>query len=146
MDELSSRLPPFARLIGVEPLSFGASGLEARLTVPERFANLSGVMHGGAIMAVADVIGGLATVLSLPAGATTTTIESKTNFLRPIGIGEVVRITCVPLHRGRRVMVWQTTLAGGNGKPAAIVTQTQLVIPPREPLAGGVAPSGATPR
>ena len=100
----------------------------AELSVTEDLSNRNGVMHGGAIMALADNIGGTATMINLPQGKTTTTLESKTNFLRPIRIGDTARARCVPLHKGRTTMVWQTTITRGDGKTAAIVTQTQVVI------------------
>jgi uncharacterized protein (TIGR00369 family) len=80
------------------------------------------------MMALADNLGGTATFLNLPDGASTTTIESKTNFLRPIPLGQTALAVCIPLHRGRRTMVWQTTVMGADQKPAAIITQTQLVL------------------
>jgi 1,4-dihydroxy-2-naphthoyl-CoA hydrolase len=79
-------------------------------------------------MAFADILGGAASVLNLPDGARTTTIESKTNFFRAIPLGETARAVCLPLHRGRTTMVWQTTVTRADGKQAAIVTQTQLVM------------------
>jgi uncharacterized protein (TIGR00369 family) len=96
--------------------------------VGEDLANRNGVMHGGAIMAFADILGGAASVLNLADGARTTTIESKTNFFRAVPLGETARAVCIPLHRGRTTMVWQTTITRADGKEAAIVTQTQLVI------------------
>jgi uncharacterized protein (TIGR00369 family) len=88
-------------------------------------------MHGGAIMALADTLGGVATALNLQAGAGTTTIESKTNFFAAGRPGETVRAECTPLHRGRRTMVWQTRVTGPDGKLLALVTQTQLVLEQR---------------
>ena len=61
-------------------------------------------------------------------GKTTTTLESKTNFLRPIRLGDVARAVSLPLHIGRTTQIWQTTITRGDGKAAAIVTQTQVVI------------------
>ena len=80
-------------------------------------------------MALADTVGAIATVANLPEGATTTTIESKTNFLAPIPVGDTARAECTPLHRGRTTMVWQTRITRGDGRLAAVVTQTQLVMP-----------------
>src|SRR5215813_10940960 len=77
---------------------------------------------------VADNLGGTATFLNLPAGAGTTTIESKTNFFAAVPLGDTLRAECTPLHRGRTTMVWQTRITRGDGKLAAIVTQTQLVM------------------
>jgi 1,4-dihydroxy-2-naphthoyl-CoA hydrolase len=120
--------PAFARLLGFTLIKVEPDELIAEVAVTERMANRNGVMHGGAIMALADNIGGTATMVNLPTGKTTTTLESKTNFLRPIRIGDTATARCVPLHKGRTTMVWQTTVTRGDGKPAAIVTQTQIVI------------------
>ena len=76
----------------------------------------------------ATALGALGTVLNLPPGATTTTIESKTNFFAAIPAGTVARGEATPLHRGRTTMVWQTRVTRADGRLAALVTQTQLVI------------------
>jgi len=120
--------PAFARFMGVRITSASRDQVEAELTVSDDFINRNGVLHGGAIMAFADILGGAASVLNLPDGARTTTIESKTNFFRAVSLGETARAACIPLHRGRTTMVWQTTITGGDGRRAAIVTQTQLVM------------------
>lgn len=120
--------PAFARLLGFRLISAEADQVVAEMAVTPDLANRNGVMHGGAIMSLADNIGGTATMINLPTGKTTTTLESKTNFLRPIRIGEVATARCVPLHKGRTTMVWQTTITRPDGKPAAVVTQTQVVI------------------
>src|SRR6266436_6655691 len=80
------------------------------------------------LQAIADNLGGTATFLNLPAGAGTTTIESKTNFFAAVPLGDTLRAECTPLHRGRTTMVWQTRIIRGDGKLAAMVTQTQLVM------------------
>ena len=80
-------------------------------------------------MALADTLGAVATMANLPEGATTTTIESKTNFFTAISVGDTARAECTPLHRGRTTMVWQTKITRGDGRVAAMVTQTQLVMP-----------------
>jgi 1,4-dihydroxy-2-naphthoyl-CoA hydrolase len=85
-------------------------------------------LHGGAMMALADTIGACATVLNLGAGAGTTTIESKTNFLAPAPVGSKVTGECLPLHRGKRTMVWQTRITSAEGRLLGIVTQTQMVL------------------
>jgi 1,4-dihydroxy-2-naphthoyl-CoA hydrolase len=79
-------------------------------------------------MALADTLGAIATVLNLNAGAGTTTIESKTNFLAPAPAGATVQAECTPIHRGKRTMVWQTRISTGEGRLVAVVTQTQLVL------------------
>src|SRR6266446_1228456 len=100
----------------------------ADLLVREDLANRNGALHGGAVMAIADNLGGTATFLNLPEGAGTTTIESKTNFFAAVPLGDTLRAECTPLHRGRTTMVWQTRIIRGDGKLAAMVTQTQLVM------------------
>lgn len=128
LDRIAFDQPAFAQLLGFRLISAEPDEVVAELSVTEDLANRNGVMHGGALMAMADNLGGTATMINLPEGRTTTTLESKTNFLRPIRIGDTARARCVPLHKGRTTMVWQTTITRGDGKPAAIVTQTQIVI------------------
>jgi uncharacterized protein (TIGR00369 family) len=82
-------------------------------------------------MAFADTLGAIATVANLPAGAGTTTIESKTNFFAAVPVGETARAECTPLHRGKTTMVWQTRITRADGRLAAVVTQTQLVLAAR---------------
>lgn len=96
--------------------------------VTAAFGNRNGVAHGGALMALADNTGGTATFLNLPAGAGTTTIESKTNFFAAIRVGEIATAEATPLHRGRSTQVWQTRITRQDGKLAALVTQTQMVL------------------
>ncbi len=124
--------PPFAKLLGTKITHISRDRLEAELAVTEAVSNVNGVLHGGALMAMADNLGGRATAENLPPGGRTTTIESKTNFFAAIPVGDVARAECTPLHRGRTTMVWQTRIIRGDGKLAALVTQTQLVIPPKE--------------
>lgn len=120
--------PAFARLLGFKLLSVDADEVVAEMAVTPQLANRNGVMHGGAIMSLADNLGGTATMINLPTAMTTTTVESKTNFLRPVRIGDTATARAIPLHKGRTMMVWQTTITRGDGKTAAVVTQTQLVM------------------
>jgi uncharacterized protein (TIGR00369 family) len=120
--------PPFFQLLGGKIVEVSRDRVVAELPVREELGNRNGVIHGGAVMAVADNLGGMATFLNLPEGAATTTIESKTNFFAAISLGDALRAECTPLHRGRSTMVWQTRITRGDGKLAAIVTQTQLVM------------------
>ena len=121
--------PAYARFLGLEVTSWSKDAVEARLTVRPELANRNGVLHGGAIMGFCDNLGGTAASLNLPRGARTTTVESKTNFFRPVPVGTTATALCIPLHRGRRTSVWQTTVTGEDGRVAAVVTQTQLVLP-----------------
>lgn len=119
---------PFSQLLGMRTVSATTDEVIAELPVTEALANRNGVLHGGAIMGFADNIGGTLTIVNLPEGMSTTTIESKTNFLRPIHIGDTARAQAIALHLGRKTMIIQTTITRGDGKVAAIVTQTQMVM------------------
>jgi 1,4-dihydroxy-2-naphthoyl-CoA hydrolase len=119
---------PFAELLGIRILSAVPERLMAEMIVRDNLCTLPPVLHGGAVMAFADSLGAYATMLNLPEGANTTTIESKTNFLAPAPAGTTVTGECVPLHRGRRTMVWQTRVTNAEGRLLAIVTQTQMVL------------------
>ena len=101
-------------------------------TMPWRaeLCTTAGVVHGGALMTMADSLGAVCAFLNLPAGALTTTIESKTNFFRPVSQGSV-HGTTTPLHVGRTTIVVQTDLRDDAGKRVALVTQTQAVVQPR---------------
>ena len=96
----------------------------------EMLGNGSGVVHGGAFMAFADHLGAVGTIANLPNGASTATIESKTNFFAPGKIGGILHAESVPLHRGKRTNVWQTRITDDDGRLLAQVTQTQIVLPP----------------
>jgi uncharacterized protein (TIGR00369 family) len=119
---------PFAKLLGIELVSVEADRVVAEMTVREDLCTSPAIAHGGVLMAFADTLGALATIANLPQGGSTTTVESKTNFLRAAPLG--VRITgeATPVHRGKRTMVWQTRIATPDGKLVALVTQTQLVL------------------
>ena len=134
-NELAEAQPPFSDFLGTKVTLVSPERVTAELHVREELGNRFGILHGGAIMALADNLGGTATVANLPDGCTTTTIESKTNFFAGIPVGDVARAECTPLHRGRTTMVWQTRITRRDGRLAAIVTQTQLVLTGRP--AGG---------
>ena len=119
---------PFAKLLGIRTIEATPTRVVAELLVREELCTTNRILHGGAIMAFADSIWALATVLNLRAGAGTTTIESKTNFLAAVKLGEMARAVCEPVHVGRATMVWQTRISREDGKLAAIVTQTQMTL------------------
>ncbi|MBA4009641.1 MAG: phenylacetic acid degradation protein [Erythrobacter sp.] len=120
---------PFSKLMGVTVTAASAQGVEGEITVREDLCTTGGIMHGGAIMAFADALGAVGAVACLPEGAKgTTTIESKTNFLGAAPVGSLVKGRSVPLKTGRRMSVWQTTIETADGKPVAVVIQTQLVL------------------
>ncbi len=125
------RLIPFAENLGIETIEAGPDLVVARLELTPELCTMGGLMHGGALMALADNSGGLCAFLNLPAGATATaTIESKTNFLRAVREGAVTARTR-PLHRGRTLAVLETELVRDDGKLAVKVTQTQAFHYPR---------------
>lgn len=120
-------LPPFTQLLGVNVLHRSPERSEAELIVREELCNRRGVLHGGAVMALGDTLGGMTATISLPVGGRTATIESKTNFFAAVPKGDTAHAVCIPLHRGRTTMVLETRITRGDGKLAAIVTQTQLI-------------------
>jgi len=121
--------PPFAAHMGMKITHLSKDKVEAEMPMREELNNRFGMMHGGAIMALADNLGGTATFANLREGERTATIESKTNFFAPVPVGDVARAECTPLHRGRTTMVWQTRITRNDGRLCALVTQTQIVIP-----------------
>ena len=122
--------PPFAEFMGMKITHLSKDKVEAEIFVREELNNRFGAMHGGAVMALADNLGGTATFANLPEGGRTATIESKTNFFAPIPVGDTAHAECTPLHRGRTTMVWQTRITRNDGRLCALVTQTQIVIAP----------------
>src|SRR5678815_1709624 len=120
---------PFSKLMGITVVSVAPDLVIGELKVREDLCTRPAVLHGGAYMAFADTIGAVATVANLKGGETTTTIESKTNFFAAIPLGDTARAECTPLHRGRTTMVWQTRVTRSDGRVAALVIQTQLVLP-----------------
>lgn len=124
-DEIANSVP-FAAELGIELLEATPEVVRARLDWKPERCTAGGVMHGGALMALADNCGGVCAFLNLPEGARgTATIESKTNFLRAVR-GGAVTATTQPLHSGRTMMVLETELARDDGNLAAKVTQTQV--------------------
>ncbi len=128
LERIRNEMLPFAALMGVEFTSAAPDRVVAEMVVREDLCTRPPVLHGGAIMAFADTLGATGTILNLPEGAGTTTIESKTNFVAPAPVGSKIRGEATPIHRGRRTMIWQTRVTTPEGRLVALVTQTQLVI------------------
>src|SRR5262249_44686655 len=105
---VAAQQPPFARLMGLKIVEVTRDRVVAEVVVREELTNRNGGLHGGAVMGIADNLGGTATFVNMPEGAGTTTIESKTNFFAAVPAGDTIRAECTPLHRGRTTMVWQT--------------------------------------
>jgi 1,4-dihydroxy-2-naphthoyl-CoA hydrolase len=124
--------PPFADFLGIKLTHVSPERVTAELLVRDEIATMPAIIHGGAVMALADNVGAVGTVVNLPEGAGTTTIESKTNFFAAIPVGETAYAESTPLHRGRTTMVWQTKITRADGRLCALVTQTQLVLQPKK--------------
>ena len=119
---------PFCGLMGVEFTAVDAAEVRARLPWSPERCTIGGVMHGGALMALADGAGAVVAFLNLPEGGIgTTTVSSATNFLRGVRDGHVEAIS-TPLHAGRTTIVVETSLVDAAGKQVAKVTQTQAVL------------------
>ena len=119
---------PFAQLIGMRVTEATPDRITAEMVVRDDLCTRPAVLHGGAVMAFADTLGAYATMLNLREGFTTTTLESKTNFIAAAPVGTRISGECIPLHRGRRTMVWQTRVTSDGGRLIALVTQTQMVL------------------
>jgi uncharacterized protein (TIGR00369 family) len=127
LTELAHTLMPFTAGLGLEIVSGAPDRVEAKGGWAADRCTSGGVLHGGYLMALADTVGALCAVQNLPEGASTSTIESKTNFFRAVTEGEVW-VTAVPLHVGRMTIVVQTDIARADGKPVTRTTQTQAVL------------------
>jgi len=127
-DRLKGILP---ELLGIRLVEVTPDRVVAQLTVRPELCTGGRILHGGAIMAFADTLGAIGTVANMPQGHGTATIESKTNFIGGAAEGSVVTGESTPVHRGRTTQVWQTRITNAEGKLVALVTQTQIVMPPR---------------
>jgi len=126
---LNASQPPFSRKIGVRYVAARPDRVVSEMTVAADMTTGPDILHGGAIMSMADTTGAMATMINVSEGETTTTIESKTNFFASIRVGDVAVAEAVPLHRGRRTHVWQTRITRkSDGRLVAQVVQTQMVL------------------
>jgi uncharacterized protein (TIGR00369 family) len=118
---------PFAGTLGIRLTSAQAEEVRGSMAWAEARCTAAGTLHGGALMGFADTLGAICAFLNLPEGTTTATVESKTNFFRPVREGHV-NGSSKPLHVGRSFIVVQTELADDDGRAVGIVTQTQAVL------------------
>lgn len=118
---------PFMGVLGAEAVSADAAEVQVRVAWDESRCTSGGVLHGGVLMSLADGAGAWCAFLNLPEGASTTTIESKTNLLRAVRSGTVTAVAR-PLHVGRTIIVVDTELRDDDAKLVARVTQTQAVL------------------
>jgi 1,4-dihydroxy-2-naphthoyl-CoA hydrolase len=118
---------PFATVLGMRLETASADRVVAAVEWAEQLCTSAGIMHGGALMSVADTRGAVCAFLNLPEGAGTSTIESKTNFFRAVTSGSVTA-TSTPLHVGRTTIVVQTEIRNARDKLVTLTTQTQAVL------------------
>ena len=127
--EINERLRgTLGEFLGLRVVEASPDWVVAELVIRDDLRTVGGALHGGTLMALADTVGAVATTLNLPAGAGTTTLESKTNFFAAGRTG-VVRAEATPLHRGKRTQVWQTRVTDDGGRLLAQTIQTQMVLP-----------------
>lgn len=118
---------PYAAALGIEVIAAGPDGVTMTAPWAEHRTTAGGVLHGGFLMAVADSAGATLAFFNLPSGARTATLESKTNFIRPVLEGPVT-VESTLVHKGRQSMVVQTDVSDGAGKLVSRTTQTQMVL------------------
>jgi len=117
----------FAEYLGMRFLETGPERVVAEIEIRDHLRTVRGPVHGGTLMALADAVGGTATLINLPEGMATATIESKTNFFAA-GRNGKLRAEATPLHKGRSTHVWQTRVTDESGKLISLTIQTQAVL------------------
>ena len=125
--QLNDNMLPFAKLLGINFVTAELDRVVAELLIRDDLCDRRDIAHGGVLMAFADTLGAMGTIINLPDGTSTTTIESKSNFLGAVPMGTRLVGEATPVHRGKTTMVWQTRISTQEGKLTALVTQTQLV-------------------
>jgi 1,4-dihydroxy-2-naphthoyl-CoA hydrolase len=128
LEELQRLLPGLPATLGLRVVRAETEVVVAELVVRPEICTLGDTIHGGAIMAFADTVGAIGTVMNLREGQGTTTLESKTNFFAGAKVGTTLTAESVPLHRGRRTHVWETRITNPDGRLIAKITQTQMVL------------------
>jgi 1,4-dihydroxy-2-naphthoyl-CoA hydrolase len=120
-------LVPYAATLGLRVAAAAPEAVRVELAHRPELCTAGGVLHGGAVMALADTAGALCAYLNLPEGASTATVESKTNMLAAVRGGTLVA-SATPLHVGSTLIVVETELRRDDGRLAAKTTQTQAVL------------------
>jgi len=126
LTEVVNAQMPLGATLGIRTFG-GPDEVDATLEWAAGLCTAAGVLHGGALMALADSAGGVCAFLNLPAGTTTATIESKTNFLGAVREGTVLARSR-PLHVGKTTIVIETDVFDSSGRRIARTTQTQAVL------------------
>lgn len=133
IESLETLLAPLLPgLMGIQLKVADKDRVVATMVVRPDLCTTGNTLHGGAIMALADTLGAIGTFQNLPEGARTTTVDSATKFIGGAPVGSTVTGECIPFHRGRTTMVWQTLVKSEAGRLCAVITQTQLVLPAME--------------
>lgn len=117
---------PLTQLLGLEIESGAPNGVVATGQWKPEHCTAGGVLHGGYLMTLSDSVGALCAFLNLPEGSTTSTVESKTNFIRAVTSGTVT-FTATPIHVGRSLILVQTDATRDDGKLVARTSQTQTI-------------------
>jgi 1,4-dihydroxy-2-naphthoyl-CoA hydrolase len=129
LEEIQKAFEPlFPGQMGIRFLEATPDRVKASLDVRQGLCTVGGILHGGAHMTLADTLGAVGTFLNLPIGKRTTTVDSNTKFIGFAPSGSTLIAESLPLHRGRTMMVWQTTISTTEGKLCSVVTQSQLVL------------------
>lgn len=128
MTDLAALRLPLSTTLGIEITEATKDRVIGQMKVRPEICTAGHILHGGAIMAFADTLGAAGAFLNLPEGASTTTIESKTNFIGSAKEGSIVAAESTPVHIGKRTSVWTTKITREDGKLVAIVTQSQMVL------------------
>lgn len=128
--DLADMPPPsnFSALLGIEFVTCTPEEVICQMVVTTSMANRNGVLHGGALMTLADTAAGTTAFINSPVEVTNTTVEAKTNFVRPVTVGDMVIARCVPIHVGRTTVVLQVMLTRGDGKVVGATSQTHLFL------------------
>ncbi len=126
LTQMGHEMMPFTKALGMEVVSASPENVMACAHWAAERCTASGVLHGGYLMALADSVGAACAVFCMPQNATTSTLESKTNFFRPVTEGHVT-ITASPVHVGRSTVVVQTDIVNGDDQLVSRTIQTQAV-------------------
>lgn len=115
--------------LGISLKEVEAQRVVGQLTVEEHHCTGGDILHGGTIMALADTLGAIGTFMNLSEDSRTSTIESKTNFLKATKLGDTITAVSRLVHKGRTLMLWQTEISRSDGSLVAVVSQSQIVLP-----------------
>lgn len=126
IQEVHSNLLP--GYLGMQVIKATKEEVVGTLEIKKNLCTIGEVAHGGAIMAFADTMGAICAFLNMPPNSRTTTIESKTNLIRPGKLGETLTARSKLLNKGRTLMLLYTAVQDSQEKLVAVVVQTQIVI------------------